>query len=74
MIYVVTVLFICYAMQAKDYGRCVAAKVPEIEHNMCSKEFLALRACMHTAVIYSVIRKKLAPPTNSYPIQMEMTF
>ncbi|KAJ1257057.1 hypothetical protein BS78_K230300 [Paspalum vaginatum] len=38
------------ASQAKDYGRCVAAKVPEIEHNMCSKEFLALRACMQTVV------------------------
>ncbi|XBJ19243.1 hypothetical protein VPH35_010244 [Triticum aestivum] len=38
------------ASQAKDYGRCIAAKVPEIEHNMCSKEFLALRACMQTAV------------------------
>jgi hypothetical protein len=36
--------------QAKDYGRCIAAKVPEIEHNMCSKEFLALRACMQTVV------------------------
>ncbi|KAL6883349.1 hypothetical protein ACP4OV_010763 [Aristida adscensionis] len=36
------------ASQAKDYGRCIAAKVPEIEHNMCSKEFLELRACMQT--------------------------
>jgi hypothetical protein len=49
-LYVVSVLFVGYAMQAKDYGRCVAAKVPEIEHNMCSKEFLALKACMQTAV------------------------
>ncbi|KQJ96605.1 hypothetical protein BRADI_3g25607v3 [Brachypodium distachyon] len=38
------------ASQAKDYGSCITAKVPEIEHNMCSKEFLALRACMQTAV------------------------
>uniref|UniRef100_A0A452ZIX0 CHCH domain-containing protein n=1 Tax=Aegilops tauschii subsp. strangulata TaxID=200361 RepID=A0A452ZIX0_AEGTS len=40
---------------AKDYGRCIAAKVPEIEHNMCSKEFLALRACMQTAVIFPLL-------------------
>uniref|UniRef100_A0A452ZIZ1 IMS import disulfide relay-system CHCH-CHCH-like Cx9C domain-containing protein n=1 Tax=Aegilops tauschii subsp. strangulata TaxID=200361 RepID=A0A452ZIZ1_AEGTS len=45
------------ASQAKDYGRCIAAKVPEIEHNMCSKEFLALRACMQTAVIFPLLRK-----------------
>ncbi|KAL6641183.1 hypothetical protein ACP70R_019364 [Stipagrostis hirtigluma subsp. patula] len=38
------------ASQAKDYGRCIAAKVPEIEHNMCSKEFLALKTCMQTVV------------------------
>jgi len=42
--------------QAKDYGRCIAAKVPEIEHNMCSKEFLALRACMKNVVIFSANR------------------
>uniref|UniRef100_A0A0E0EXI1 Uncharacterized protein n=1 Tax=Oryza meridionalis TaxID=40149 RepID=A0A0E0EXI1_9ORYZ len=38
------------ASQAKDYGRCIAEKVPEIEHNMCSKEFLALRSCMQTVM------------------------
>lgn len=34
------------AVQAKDYGGCVAAKVPEVEHDMCLKEFLALKSCV----------------------------
>lgn len=34
------------AAQAKEYGSCVAAKVPEVERDMCSKEFLVLRHCM----------------------------
>lgn len=38
------------ASQAKEYGRCIAAKVPEIEHDMCSKEFQALRLCMQNTV------------------------
>uniref|UniRef100_A0A0D3HDE0 Uncharacterized protein n=1 Tax=Oryza barthii TaxID=65489 RepID=A0A0D3HDE0_9ORYZ len=38
------------ASQAKDYGRCIAEKVPEIEQNMCAKEFLALRSCMQTVM------------------------
>lgn len=32
--------------QAKEYGSCVAAKVPQIERDMCLKEFLALKNCM----------------------------
>lgn len=32
--------------QAKEYGGCVAAKVPEVERDMCLKEFLALKSCM----------------------------
>ncbi|KAF7849915.1 hypothetical protein BT93_L0133 [Corymbia citriodora subsp. variegata] len=32
--------------QAKLYGSCVAAKVPEVERDMCLKEFLALKSCM----------------------------
>lgn len=39
--------------KAKVYGSCVAAKVPEIERDMCLKEFLELRNCMQ-----SVIRRK----------------
>ncbi|KAG8095360.1 hypothetical protein GUJ93_ZPchr0012g21404 [Zizania palustris] len=35
-------------VKAKDYGRCIAEKVPEIENNLCYKEFLALRSCMQT--------------------------
>ncbi|CAL5381604.1 unnamed protein product [Camellia sinensis] len=34
------------AAQAKEYGRCVAEKVPQVEQDMCLKEFLALRNCM----------------------------
>ncbi|KAK7841476.1 hypothetical protein CFP56_015395 [Quercus suber] len=32
--------------QAKEYGGCVVAKVPEVERDMCLKEFLALKTCM----------------------------
>ncbi|KAK1562651.1 hypothetical protein QYF36_017719 [Acer negundo] len=34
------------SVQAKEYGGCVAAKVPEVEHDMCLKQFLALKNCM----------------------------
>ncbi|KAE9598301.1 putative NADH dehydrogenase [ubiquinone] 1 alpha subcomplex assembly factor 8 [Lupinus albus] len=34
------------ASQAKAYGSCVAAKVPNIERDICAKEFLALKSCM----------------------------
>ncbi|KAG4393704.1 hypothetical protein GLYMA_03G147100v4 [Glycine max] len=30
--------------QAKAYGSCVAAKVPDIERDMCVKEFEALKS------------------------------
>ncbi|KAI4300662.1 hypothetical protein L6164_034013 [Bauhinia variegata] len=40
--------------QAKNYGSCVAAKVPEIEHDVCAKEFLALKNCMQ-----NMLKKKL---------------
>lgn len=36
--------------QAKDYGGCVAAKVPAVERDMCLKEFLLLRNCMQNAI------------------------
>ncbi|KAK9091589.1 hypothetical protein Sjap_024766 [Stephania japonica] len=36
--------------EAKDYGACVAAKVSEVERDMCLKEFLALSACMQNMV------------------------
>lgn len=32
--------------QAKLYGSCVAARVPEVEKDMCLKEFLVLKSCM----------------------------
>ncbi|KAL9262039.1 hypothetical protein AKJ16_DCAP13906 [Drosera capensis] len=32
--------------QAKEYGGCVASKIPEVERDMCLKEFLALKNCM----------------------------
>lgn len=36
--------------QAKEYGSCVAAKVPEVEKDMCLKEFLALKSCMQNVL------------------------
>ncbi|KAF4369006.1 hypothetical protein F8388_013335, partial [Cannabis sativa] len=36
--------------QAKEYGSCVAAKVPEVERDMCLKEFLALKSCMQNVI------------------------
>ncbi|KAE8713153.1 hypothetical protein F3Y22_tig00110213pilonHSYRG00023 [Hibiscus syriacus] len=36
--------------QAKEYGACVAAKIPEVERDMCLKEFLALKTCMQNTV------------------------
>lgn len=38
------------ALQAKEYGTCIAGKVPEIERDMCLKEFLALKACMENTL------------------------
>ncbi|KAH0881049.1 hypothetical protein HID58_068443 [Brassica napus] len=35
----------------RDYGSCVASKVPEVERDLCFKEFLALKNCMqHTSM------------------------
>lgn len=36
--------------QSKEYGSCVAAKVPQIERDMCLKEFLALKNCMQNVL------------------------
>lgn len=41
------------SVQAKEYGSCVAAKVPQVERDMCLKEFLALRNCMQNTVLDS---------------------
>ncbi|CAD5191453.1 unnamed protein product [Musa acuminata subsp. malaccensis] len=38
------------ASQTKEYGRCISKRVPEIERDMCLKEFLALKACMQSTV------------------------
>ncbi|EEC66900.1 hypothetical protein OsI_33485 [Oryza sativa Indica Group] len=57
------------ASQAKDYGRCIAEKVPEIEQNMCAKEFLALRSCMQTVIFYwKIVPSTPAGPPNSDPV------
>ncbi|KAL0359398.1 UNVERIFIED_CONTAM: Regulator of MON1-CCZ1 complex [Sesamum angustifolium] len=32
--------------QAKQYGSCVSSRVPEVEQDMCLKEFLLLKSCM----------------------------
>ncbi|GAB2266865.1 hypothetical protein Dimus_001853 [Dionaea muscipula] len=39
--------------QAKEYGSCVAARIPEVEHDMCLKEFIALKNCMQNTVLIS---------------------
>ncbi|KAK3020355.1 hypothetical protein RJ639_045339 [Escallonia herrerae] len=39
--------------QAKEYGGCVAARVPKVERDMCLKEFVALRNCMQNVVLLS---------------------
>lgn len=44
-------------MQATDYGSCVAAKVPEVERDMCLKEFLALKNCMQNVVLTTITDK-----------------
>ncbi|XP_022744909.1 uncharacterized protein LOC111295624 [Durio zibethinus] len=43
------VLVNCTA-QAKQCGACVAAKVREVERDMCFKEFLALKTCMQNTL------------------------
>ncbi|KAL8142881.1 hypothetical protein V2J09_015913 [Rumex salicifolius] len=36
--------------QSKEYGSCIAAKIPEVERDMCLKEFLALKQCMQNVI------------------------
>lgn len=36
--------------QVKEYGCCVANKVPAVERDMCLKEFLQLKACMQNVL------------------------
>lgn len=43
-------ILVTCAAQAKEYGNCVAAKVPQIERDMCLKEFVALRNCMQNTL------------------------
>ncbi|XVF07410.1 hypothetical protein REPUB_Repub06bG0136400 [Reevesia pubescens] len=43
------ILLNCTA-QSKEYGACVAAKVPEVERDMCLKEFVALKTCMQNTL------------------------
>lgn len=38
------------ASQGKAYGSCVAAKVPDIERDVCVNEFLALKSCMQNTL------------------------
>lgn len=39
-----------YIFQAKQYGTCVSSRVPEVERDMCSKEFIVLKNCMQNVV------------------------
>ncbi|KAJ8446771.1 hypothetical protein Cgig2_000782 [Carnegiea gigantea] len=34
------------SIRAKNYGSCVASKIPEVKCDMCLKEFCALKNCM----------------------------
>lgn len=43
------VLVNCSA-QAKLYGTCVSSRVPEVERDMCSKEFIVLKNCMQNVL------------------------
>ena len=52
-----SILIIASMMQVKDYGSCVAAKVPEVERDMCLKEFLALKNCMQNVVLFTITDK-----------------
>ncbi|KAK4777204.1 hypothetical protein SAY86_005892 [Trapa natans] len=38
--------------QEKQYGRCIVAKVPEIERDMCLTEFPLLKNCMQKTVLW----------------------
>ncbi|KAM0993103.1 hypothetical protein ACFX13_008931 [Malus domestica] len=46
-------ILVTCAAQAKEYGGCVAAKVPQVERDMCLKEFLALNSCMQNVYLLS---------------------
>ncbi|KAK1429252.1 hypothetical protein QVD17_11458 [Tagetes erecta] len=52
--------------QAKDYGSCVAAKVPQIERDMCLKEFIALKNCMQNVVLIAYLRENHKLTTFSF--------
>lgn len=41
-----------FVLQAKQYGSCIAAKVPEIDRDMCLKEFILLKNCMQKTVLW----------------------
>ncbi|VVA38545.1 PREDICTED: unnamed [Prunus dulcis] len=43
-------ILVTCAAQGKEYGGCVAAKVPQVERDMCLKEFLALKSCMQNVL------------------------
>ncbi|KAJ8434776.1 hypothetical protein Cgig2_017184 [Carnegiea gigantea] len=40
-----------HCSRAKNYGSCVASKIPEVERDMCLKEFCALKNCMKNVVL-----------------------
>ncbi|GAA0147154.1 hypothetical protein LIER_06922 [Lithospermum erythrorhizon] len=42
------------SIQAKAYGNCVAAKIPEVERDMCVKEFSVLRNCLHKVILTEI--------------------
>ncbi|CAN6887391.1 unnamed protein product [Brassica oleracea] len=50
----------------RDYGSCVASKVPEVERDLCFKEFLALKNCMqHTPVTTLIDLKSMSNRVSS---------
>ncbi|KAE8651130.1 hypothetical protein Csa_002376 [Cucumis sativus] len=54
------------ASQAKQYGGCVAAKVPKVERDMCLKEFIALKSCMQNTKLSISVVKLGAVEENFY--------
>ncbi|PNY06081.1 hypothetical protein L195_g002543 [Trifolium pratense] len=60
------------ASQAKAYGSCVAAKVPDIERDMCVTEFLALKSCLsgsglsHAYIQYPPLRCNVPGSTGLF--------
>lgn len=59
-------------MQVKEYGYCVANKVPAVERDMCLKEFLALKTCMQNVVRLKSVFLEVGPKF-AYTLKFEFS-